>query len=89
MTLGTVPAGEVWVIRDITAWHGYPAAHYLRLAVVRLPGGFTYLTSVKVPDEQGGHLELRQVLTAGEQLQIQTVTIQMHVFVTGYVFVEP
>lgn len=81
--LATVPAGEVWIVRNISLMCDSAAA----MGVWLDHGGLKWIVRVQAPTALTTHTyEGRQVLVAGDRLGFQATGGSGTVLVSGYVF---
>lgn len=90
-TLGTVPSGFVWVVRDVTFFNSRGSAY--GFAGVRLIDGTGACIAGVGPDQARGgvpiQVETRQLLVAGDILQAIALETGWSVRVTGYQLTLP
>jgi len=87
-----VPAGRLWVVRDIVAYYGSGVAFEQlgKLQIVEV-GSDRFIGGVGAADAKGGtvyNIETRQVLNAGEQLGVFTGIDGWLFTISGYDFLE-
>lgn len=80
-----VPAGQVWVLRDLLVVHSAPATATINIWVV---SGLGSTVLFNAPLEMGAsfHLSLRQTLYAGEVLRFHCSAGDFSALATAYVF---
>lgn len=87
---GPVPAGYLWVVRDVVAWDEGPP--HLSVGWTLYTGGGSFICGV---DPSRGrartayHWEGRQVVETGDTLNLNTTSATMTARVTGYVLTLP
>ena len=84
--MNTAGTGVVWVIRDIIVQTFSEAPVTTFIVVNTLSQGSVYIWARPASGTTVEHLELRQVVNAGESLQAFTDTGEAGVLVTGYRF---
>lgn len=87
----TVPAGYVWVVRDIVMWNDYDWGYGLN-GLVMLDSAGGPLMCISRPFAYGQqlyHQEMRQVLETGDQIFASTGDSDWNFRVSGYALTTP
>lgn len=82
VVVGTVPAGFVWVFRDMTIWQG--ASGPAGVQVVHQATGLAMLSLSSPSGSDYAHWEGRVVANAGEGVQIYVPGLTATVCLNGY-----
>jgi hypothetical protein len=76
-----------YVVRDLVIYNGGGAEDTFYLFILST-GGSIFLFAALVPPFSTSHVDLRQVLAAGDQLYASSATQTYTAAVTGYVFIK-
>lgn len=87
-TIWTVPAGSVWILRDIVLANQGGAAEVGQLWIQAPNGDAFVLYSATIQPGSSGHSDLRQQLLPGEPLRCGFATSSWSVILTGYEFLS-